>query len=77
MSQDEIASIFNESSGRAYYMSKNAKSYNQNKILDNLDYLNKFVANIKTGKAELVFRIRIILFKVKIKKHFHVFLFLQ
>ena len=51
MSQDEIASIFNVSSIRAYYMFKNPKSYNQNKILNNLDYLNKFVANIKTGKV--------------------------
>ena len=52
MSQAEIASIFNVSSGRAYYMVKNAKSYNLNKILDNLDYLNRLDANIKTGKVD-------------------------
>ena len=52
MSQAEIASIFNVSSGRAYYMMKNAKSYNLNKILDNLDYLNKLDANIKMGKID-------------------------
>ena len=38
ISQAEISSIFNVSSGRAYYMVKNSKSYNLNKILDNLDF---------------------------------------
>ena len=47
--QAEIASIFNVSAGRAYYMMKNAKASNLNKIKDNLDYLNQLDANIKSG----------------------------
>ncbi|MCR5232214.1 MAG: hypothetical protein K6B64_06170, partial [Acholeplasmatales bacterium] len=49
MSQAEIASIFNVSAGRAYYMMKNAKSSNLKKIQENLDYLNQLDANIKSG----------------------------
>ena len=49
MTQAEIAAIFNVSSGRAYYMMKNAKSSNIKKIQENLDSLNQLDANIKSG----------------------------
>ena len=52
VTQAEIASIFNVSSGRAYYMIKNAKSTNLSKIKDNLDYLCKLDARIKSGKID-------------------------
>lgn len=52
VSQAEIANLFNVSSGRAYYMIKNAKSNNLNKIKKNLELLNKLELDIKTGKIE-------------------------
>lgn len=52
VTQAELASIFNVSSGRAYYMMKNAKSTNLSKIKDNLDYLCKLDENIKSGKVD-------------------------
>lgn len=52
VSQAEIASLFNVSSGRAYYMVKNAKANNISKIKRNLELLNKLDLDIKTGKIE-------------------------
>ncbi len=52
VSQAEIANLFNVSSGRAYYIIKNAKSSNVNKIKKNLELLNKLDLDIKTGKIE-------------------------
>lgn len=52
MSQAELASIFNVSSGRAYYMVKNAKSTNLSKIKQNLEYLTNLEAEIKSGKTD-------------------------
>lgn len=52
VSQAEIANIFNVSSGRAYYMVKNAKANNVTKIKKNLELLNKLDLDIKTGVIE-------------------------
>lgn len=51
-SQADIANLFNVSSGRAYYMVKNAKATNLNEIKRNLDLLNELDYRIKTGKVE-------------------------
>lgn len=52
MGQNDIASLFNVSSGRAYYMVKNAKGTLQSVIKRNLDLLNDLDFNIKTGKVD-------------------------
>lgn len=52
MGQNEIASLFNVSSGRSYYMVKNAKSSNIGKIKRNLEDLIKLDADIKSGKIK-------------------------
>ncbi len=51
-SQADIASLFNVSSGRAYYMIKNAKNTNINKIKRNLSLLNELDYKIKSGKID-------------------------
>jgi DNA polymerase-3 subunit delta len=50
--QDSIASIFNVSSGRAYYMVKNAKSVTIEYIKEKLTLLNDLDVKIKTGRIE-------------------------
>ncbi len=50
--QAEIAQIFNVSSGKAYYMIKNAKEYNFELIKKNLAYLNDLELKIKSGIIE-------------------------
>lgn len=52
VNQAGIAEIFNISSGRAYYMIKNAKDYNLNTIKKHLKLLNDLDYNIKTGKID-------------------------
>ncbi len=52
MNQAQIAELFNVSSGRAYYMMKNAKSTNIKAICQNLDLLNDLDYKIKTGKMD-------------------------
>ena len=52
VSQDSIASIFNVSSGRAYYMVKNAKSVTIENIKEKLTLLNDLDVKIKTGRIE-------------------------
>lgn len=52
MSQADIADLFNVSSGRAYYMVKNAKKTNMNDIKNNLSYLNDLEYGIKSGKID-------------------------
>lgn len=52
VSQDSIASIFSVSSGRAYYMIKNAKSVTVEYIKEKLEILNELDVKIKTGKIE-------------------------
>ena len=52
VSQDNIASIFNVSSGRAYYMIKNAKSATFDEIKSKLALLNELDVKIKTGRIE-------------------------
>lgn len=51
-SQQDIANIFNVSSGRAYYMIKNAKNTNLSIIKQNLNLLNDLEYNIKNGKID-------------------------
>ena len=50
--QDMIASIFNVSSGRAYYMIKNAKSATIETIKEKLTLLNELEVKIKTGRID-------------------------
>lgn len=50
--QAAIAETFNISSGRAFYMIKNAKVYQLNTIKKHLDLLNELDYNIKTGKID-------------------------
>ena len=52
LGQNDIASLFNVSSGRAFYMVKNAKSSNIGKIKANLEELIKLAADIKSGKVK-------------------------
>ena len=52
VSQNEVAMIFNVSSGRAYYMLKNAKASKIENIKRNLDLLNELEYKIKSGKIE-------------------------
>lgn len=52
MSQNDIAALFNVSSGRAYYMVKNAKSSNLGKIKANLEDLVRLDSDIKSGKVK-------------------------
>lgn len=52
VSSNDIAQIFGVSSGRAYYLVKNAKATNINSIKKNLDQLNELEYNIKSGKIE-------------------------
>jgi DNA polymerase-3 subunit delta len=52
VSQDSIASIFNVSSGRAYYMVKNAKSVTIENIKEKLTLLNDLDVKIKTGRID-------------------------
>lgn len=47
--QADIATLFNVSSGRAYYMIKNAKATNQTVISKNLSLLNDLDYHIKSG----------------------------
>lgn len=49
VSQAELAQIYNVSSGKAYYMMKNAKSYNFELIKKNLALLNELELKIKSG----------------------------
>ena len=50
--QDNIASLFGVSSGRAYYMIKNAKQVALDVIKKKLTLLNELEYSIKTGKVE-------------------------
>ena len=52
MSQNDIAALFNVSSGRAYYMVRNAKSSSLSKIKSNLEDLVQLEADIKSGKIK-------------------------
>jgi DNA polymerase-3 subunit delta len=52
VSQDSIASLFGVSSGRAYYMIKNAKQTTLDVVKNKLSLLNELEYNIKTGKLE-------------------------
>ncbi|MBO5711773.1 MAG: DNA polymerase III subunit delta [Acholeplasmatales bacterium] len=52
VSQDTIASLFGVSSGRAYYMIKNAKQTTLDIVKKKLQLLNELEYNIKTGKLE-------------------------
>ena len=52
LNQNDISNLFNVSSGRAYYMIKNAKSISINEIKNNLEYLNKLEYEIKSGKVD-------------------------
>ena len=52
VSQDNIAAMFSVSSGRAYYMIKNAKSVTLEYIKEKLELLNDLDVKIKTGKIE-------------------------
>ncbi len=51
-SQADIANLFNVSSGRAYYMIKNAKATNLSEIKKNLNLLNDLDYKIKTGRID-------------------------
>lgn len=51
-SQDSIANLFGISSGRAYYMIKNAKQTTLDVIKKKLSLLNELEYNIKIGKIE-------------------------
>lgn len=48
--QASLSELFNISSGRAFYMVKNAKSYTLDRITAHLQELNKLDFQIKTGK---------------------------
>lgn len=50
--QGALAELLNISSGRAYYMIKNAKAYNMSTIQRNLDLLNDLEYKIKTGQID-------------------------
>ena len=52
VSQETIASIFNVSSGRAYYMVKNAKAVTIETIKEKLSLLNDLDVKIKTGRID-------------------------
>jgi DNA polymerase-3 subunit delta len=52
MSQNDIAALFNVSSGRAYYMVRNAKSSSLSKIKSNLEDLVQLEADIKSGRIK-------------------------
>ena len=52
LGQNEIASLFNVSQGRAYYMVKNAKASNLPKIKRNLEDLIQLDSDIKSGKVK-------------------------
>lgn len=52
MNQAAIADLFHISSGRAYYMIKNAKEHSLDTIQTHLDQLNTLDYQIKTGKIE-------------------------
>ena len=50
--QGMLAETLNISSGRAYYMIKNAKSYSMKDIKKHLDLLNELDYKIKTGQID-------------------------
>ena len=50
--QAQLAETLNISSGRAYYMIKNAKSYSMSAIKKHLDLLNELDYKIKTGQID-------------------------
>lgn len=50
--QGMLAETLNISSGRAYYMIKNAKSYSMKEIKKHLDLLNELDYKIKTGQID-------------------------
>lgn len=52
MTQNALADLFHVSSGRAYYMMKNAKETNLKAICHHLDLLNDLDYKIKTGKVD-------------------------
>ena len=52
MNQAGIAELFHISSGRAYYMIKNAKEHSLDEISQQLDGLNTLDYQIKTGKID-------------------------
>ena len=52
MTQHALAELFHVSSGRAYYMMKNAKETNLKTICHHLDLLNDLDYKIKTGKVD-------------------------
>ncbi|MDE6947039.1 MAG: DNA polymerase III subunit delta [Anaeroplasmataceae bacterium] len=52
MNQANLSEIFHISSGRAYYMIKNAKEYTLSTIQKQLEELNRLDYNIKTGKID-------------------------
>ncbi len=52
LNQASIAELFNISSGRAYYMVKNAKEHSISEIEKHLRLLNELDYNIKSGKID-------------------------
>lgn len=52
MNSNDISAIFGVSSGRAYYLVKNAKATNLDSIRRNLDLLNELEYKIKSGKID-------------------------
>ena len=52
ITQDDIQDLFNVSSGKAYYMLKNAKAVDIYEIKKNLSMLNDLDYQIKTGKVD-------------------------
>lgn len=52
MNQASLAELFHISSGRAYYMIKNAKEHSLGKIQEHLDQLNSLDFQIKSGKID-------------------------
>ena len=52
ITQADIQDLFNVSSGKAYYMLKNAKAVDTYEIKKNLSMLNDLDYQIKTGKVD-------------------------
>ncbi|MGM9969158.1 MAG: DNA polymerase III subunit delta [Anaeroplasma sp.] len=52
LGQADISDLFNVSSGRAYYMIKNAKKASLDEIKSNLKYLNDLEIKIKSGLCD-------------------------
>ena len=61
--QQSIMDLFNVSSGKAYYMLKNAKQSSLDEIKYNLDLLNELDYQIKTGKIDQYLGLELYLLK--------------